>query len=113
MIELKNVVDGFNVVLGSWLVHFAAFLTLILAIRKPPEYENDEKTTHDAKMMFSALVIFHLVLGFVRFHSINISMYFWDSLTPLMIAVVILTCFLCDNWIYSTKNTGISYTLDQ
>ncbi len=41
MIELRNVIDGFNVILGSWIVHLGALLTLVLAIRKPPEYEDE------------------------------------------------------------------------
>jgi len=40
MILLKSILDGFNVILGSWVVHVAAFITLASVVR-PPIYEDN------------------------------------------------------------------------
>ena len=44
MINLKSVISGCEVILGTPLLHLAAFLTMVVCIR-PPEYETDETKT--------------------------------------------------------------------
>ena len=66
MIKLKSVADGFNVILGSYLTQLAALLTMLLVIRKPPTYE-DEERDQKAKILFSFLVIYHFILGIFKY----------------------------------------------
>ena len=40
MINLLSTVDGFKVILGTWIINATAFLILAFVIR-PPEYEDD------------------------------------------------------------------------
>ena len=70
MIELISVVDGFNVILGSWIVHIAAFLTLILSIRGAPNYEDDPEKSKQATIVFTALALLHLLLGVAKYISL-------------------------------------------
>ena len=43
MITTNSVTDGFSVILGTYITHLAAFLTLLLVVQKPPEYESEER----------------------------------------------------------------------
>jgi len=73
MLELRSVVDGFNVILGSWIVHVAAFLTLVLVIRVPPDYGEDNPKTQNAKVIFASLVVMHFCLGAIKYVSLYLN----------------------------------------
>ena len=45
---LSSVVEGFTVLLGTPVIHFACFVTLLLVIRKPPEYKEGYTQGKDA-----------------------------------------------------------------
>ena len=100
MIELISVVDGFNVILGSWIVHIAAFLTLILSIRGAPNYEDDPDKSKQATIVFTALVLLHLLLGVAKYLSLYKSTYFNNKMTFFIMLMVFMTCNLCQNWVF-------------
>ena len=102
MIELISHVSGFNVSLGSWAVHLAAFLTLILCFAgRLPKYEDDPERTKKATIMYTLLVILHLVLAVVKFISLYKDTYVNNKMTILIMAMVFMTCNLCQNWIFN------------
>lgn len=102
MIQLKSIVDGFNVILGSWIVHLAAFLTLVFVIQSSPDYE-DAIRTQEAKYLFYGLIIFHLTLAIIKYVSLFVNDFFWDKTALLTMIVVALACYLCQNWVYTDK----------
>ena len=66
--KLKSVADGFNVIVGSYLTHGAAFLlTLILGIIvQAGSYKDGELSEWD-KWLFFLLSGYHLLLGLLKF----------------------------------------------
>ena len=100
MIQLKSIVDGFNVILGSWIVHLAAFLTLFFVIQSSPDYE-DAIRTQQATYLFYGLIIFHITLATIKYVSLFVNDFFWDKTALLTMIVVALACYLCQNWVYA------------
>jgi len=113
MLQIRSVVDGFNVILGSWIVHLAAFLTMILAIRVPPTYEDNPERTKHGKIIFANFVILHLSLAVVKYLSLFSSPYFKDKMTIFIMWVVFTTCSLCQNWVFVNGRDTSALTVDQ
>ena len=114
MIELISVVDGFNVILGSWVVHLAAFLTLILCFAgRLPKYEGDPDKTKQATIMYALLVFLHLVLAVVKFISLYRNTYFNNKMTIFIMIMVFMTCELCQNWVFDRGEDINTLTKDQ
>ena len=99
MLNLKSVIDGFKVVMGSWLIHIAALLTMVIFVR-PPDYPEDAGKTREAKIVYSVLIILHFVLTIVKF----VKLYVSDKISMLgpafMLIVVILLIHLIENWAF-------------
>ena len=89
MIKLKSVAAGFNVILGSYLTQLAAFLTLLLVIRKPPSYDDEERDSK-AKWLFSFLVIYHLALTVFKYCITWLTESLWNMMPFIMFGVVIM-----------------------
>ena len=95
MIDLRSVTDGFNVILCTWLIHLAAFLTLLGTISRPPEYENDEERTESAKYIFGLLVVGHFVYAIAKWLSLHKTNFFNDKKEIGMIFLVVMVIHLC------------------
>lgn len=91
--------DGFSVILGSYTVHFAAFLVLATVIRGAPDYE-DPLRQSQADTIYWTLMSMHLVIGGVKYASLFLTKFFWDKMTIFIILVVVITCYLQGTWIY-------------
>ena len=102
MIKLKSVAAGFNVILGSYLTQLAAFLTLLLVIRKPPSYDDEERDSK-AKWLFSFLVIYHLALAVFKYCITWLTEGLWNMMPFIMFGVVIMVTQLQQNWIYNEE----------
>lgn len=102
MIQLRSIVYGFRVILGSWIVHLAAFLVLLFDIR-PPNYKDDRERTQQAKIIYWVLLMTHLVLSIVLYLSLLWTKVFWDKMTILILFVVATTCYMQGNWFYSDR----------
>ena len=102
MLNLKSVIDGFKVVIGNWMVHIAALLTMIIFVR-PEEYNDDHGRSDRAMGIYIALIIMHIVLALVKF----IKMFVTDEIsiiTPVfMLLVVIMTIYMCEDWFFRHK----------
>ena len=112
MIQLKSVVDGLNIILGSPIVNLACLLTLLLAIRGPPSYPDDPERDTNAKVTYSMLVLLHACLTFVKTWSLFVSRFFWDKQTLLTLITVVLAANICVDWLFGQGPSG-ELTLDQ
>ena len=43
MINLLSVVDGFSVIIGPFWCNLAAMITILITIRTPPDYEDEDE----------------------------------------------------------------------
>ena len=104
MINLLSTVDGFKVIMGGWIVNLAALMTLVLAIRTPPDYGDDtdediNRTLH-AKLIFSGLVLMHTFLCVVKYLSLHVTRWFWDLLVLLSLINIVIMIYICQRWLY-------------
>ena len=81
---LQSVVDGFQIILGSYLTQLTAALTLAIAIR-PPEYEGNEQRTKEAQRLYAFLIFWHVCLALVIYLNFWVTKFFQDKLTVFMI----------------------------
>ena len=96
--------DGFNVILGSYLTQLAAFLTMVLVIRTPPEYETpDSDRTFRAKIIFSFLVLLHLTLAIFKYVIIWVTARLWEKMPYFMFTVVLTAALIQQNWIFDSE----------
>lgn len=65
MLNLKNAIDGFKLIIGSFVIHWVFILAMVIALR-PPEYE-DEERTHEALVIYIFLIFYHLAIGTIRY----------------------------------------------
>ena len=99
---LQSTVDGFKVAMGSWIVNLAALFAMLIAIRVPPEYEDDSLNTC-AKWTFFALILMHTIVCIVKVHALYFGDYFWDKQTMVMLLVVGMQIWLCSRWLYNEE----------
>ena len=97
---LESTVDGFKIAMGSWIVNAAAIFAMIIAIRWPPEYE-DESLDTNAKWTFAMLICMHALVCLVKVHALYFGDYFWDKQTMMMLIVVGMQIWLCSSWLYN------------
>ena len=62
----------------------------------------DEHRNKEAYGIFWGLLFTHIVLGFVKYHTMHVARYWWDKLAIFMFITIWLMCFLCSNWIFVT-----------
>ena len=105
MINLKSGLDGFNVILGSWAVHVASFITLLSVVR-PPTYEDDpDKTTH-GKVIYSAFLILHFCCALVKYSSLYLTRYFDAKMCFFVLWTIIMSIYVCQHWVFTQdRNT--------
>ena len=63
-----SVVDGLKVILGGWVLHVAAFVTII-AYGRPPGYDDPEKV-RKSEAIFIQLVISHFGFALATFYDL-------------------------------------------
>ena len=112
MIFLKSVIDGCQVILGTYLLHLAALITMVICIRIP-EYENDETRNSQAVTIFWLLLAMHFVLAVYQYLRL-----FWieslDMAGPiLMFGVVVIMTDLAGTWFFRLDKDETSMTLEQ
>ena len=94
-------------------MHLAAFLTLVMAIRVPPTYENEPERTFHGKIIFATFVILHFSLAVVKHLSLFRTNYFDDKMSFFILWVAIMTCCLCQNWVFIDGRDRSDLTEDQ
>ena len=87
-------------------MHIAAWLAMCIFIRAP-EYEEDPERNKEAKRIYWVLIIFHIVMAFIKFHSTFLSKYFWDKMTTFILILCVLITYLCGNWVYNPPKHDI------
>ena len=97
--QLLSTVDGFKIAIGSWIVNLAALIAMLIAIRCPPDYE-DEGLKKNAKWTFFLLILLHALVSSTKLHALYFSDYCWDKQTMLMLFVVGMQIWLCSTWLY-------------
>ena len=102
MINLKSVVDGFSVIIGPVWCNLACMLTLLITIRKPPEYENadDGDESWQAKGIFVLLIIFHFLCGLFKYLSTHVVPMLNEFTSVMMYATIAIDAILCYQWIF-------------
>lgn len=91
--------EGFMVLLGSYVLHLAALITMVFIVRAPPAYESELRNTN-AQIVFSVLILYHIALTAVDYLALWRTRYFQDKLFIFMLAVIFITGYLCINWVY-------------
>ena len=97
---LESTVDGFKIAMGSWIVNLAALFAMLIAIRIPPDYE-DEQLDDSAKWTFFSLLAMHALVCIVKVHALYYGDYFWDKQTMIMLVVVGMQIWICSTWLYN------------
>lgn len=101
MLFLKNAIDGFKLIIGSFVIHIVfvlAMITMIITLG-PPKYE-DEERSHEALGIYIFLIFYHLALGAIRFWNLFGSNKFRGNITIWMMLTVVVIILLCQRWIY-------------
>ena len=109
---LQSTVDGFKIAVGSWIVNLAALLAMLIAIRAPPNYENED-LDRDAKWTFTMLIFMHAITCAVKVHALYIGDYWWDKQTVMMLYVVGMQIWLCRGWLYNLDEDAVPLTPSQ
>lgn len=104
MLNLKSVIDGFKVLLGSIIIHAASLITMITMCftAHPPTYtgEDGAQKTESAKTLFVCLLLLHLTLAIVKYLQMFVNDHLIMINAVFMMVVVYFTCVLCKNWLY-------------
>ena len=111
MLFLKNAIDGFKLVIGSFVIHCVFILTMVIALR-PPKYE-DEERTNEALGIYIFLIFYHLALGGVRYWNLFLSNQFRANITIWMMLTVVVIILLCQRWIYIDLEVLVLETKNQ
>ena len=104
--QLLSTVDGFKIVIGSWIINLAALLAMLIAIRAPPAYD-DPYLDKEATWTYCLLILMHAIMSFVKVWSLYIGTYFWDKQTILMLFVVGIQILICRNWLYNEDRDSL------
>ena len=67
MINIKSVLDGFPLVLGSMPVQFGMLMTLLLSIKVPRDASQQDKLDNEAMFVYYLLISTHAVILFVKY----------------------------------------------
>ena len=94
MVNLISTIDGFRVVIGSWMIHIAELLVIIMSLHKPPVYPQEERTT-EAAWLFGWLCIMHFIMAAIKLHTMYHSTTIWEIITLCMMAVCATMNYLC------------------
>ena len=91
--------DGFLIVMGSWVVNAAAFLTILTAVWSPPEYEDKDRQAQ-AKIIFFCLLAQHLAFAVMKYVTLYRTEYYEKWSTILVILQLVLMCFILRDWVF-------------
>ena len=67
MINIKSVLDGFPLVLGSMPVQFGMLMTLLLSIKVPRDASQQDKLDNEAMFVYYLLISTHAVILIVKY----------------------------------------------
>ena len=99
MTNTLSVVDGFSVIIGPVWCNLAAMLTLLITIRVPPKYD-DEDENRQAKGIFVSLIICHFILGLFKYLSTFRMPVLNEFTSVIMYGTVSLVSVLCYQWVF-------------
>lgn len=99
MIQIQSVVDGFNIILGTWITQLALFLTMCSSVRIP-DYE-DPDLVSSAKFTFSMLLISHLALIVATYAKTFMGRLCLSKLPIMMLLFITEIAYLCGRWVYN------------
>ena len=99
MFSYISVIDGFKVILGSYLLHVAAFLSMIIAVR-PPDYTDNPEQTEKAKTIYYVLLTMHIVLAVLKYINIFVNKKLMVVNAISMFGVILIFGHLCEDWIF-------------
>ena len=104
--------EGFMVTLGSYVLHLAALATMIFIVRAPPAYQSETRNTN-AQVVFSVLILYHIALAVVDYLALWRTRYFQDKLFVFMILVIVITGYLCLNWVFGKPDSTVELDEEQ
>ena len=115
---VNSLVDGFMVVLGSYIVHLAAALTILICFwwnGSVPEYEDNGDRSKHATIVFWILLLFHALMAFVKYAALEVEWgkWFWDKLPLFVFIVISMACYLAHHWIFNIDRPEASITEEQ
>ena len=84
MINNFSTVEGLAALLGSWIIHLAALINLIVNGR-PPQMPGDDDLSYKAKSIVTQLVISHSILAIFTFRN---AMNNLSSLLPSSVCIL-------------------------
>ena len=91
--------DGLLIVMGSWMVNLAAFLTLLTAVWYPPEYEDKDRQAQ-AWTIFFCLLAQHLAFAIIKYVTLYRSEICEKWSTILVILQLVLMCYILRDWVF-------------
>ena len=108
MINLNSLVDGFAVIIGSYLMNAIMFLTLLFAVRVP-DFDDDR----NAVKPYLLVVFLHFALSVLRYHNLYYSNVSFILISVAMFAVVGTIVYLSSHWIYTSELDPAALTNEQ
>ena len=105
MVNLISTIDGFRVVIGSWMIHIAELLVIIISLHKPPVYPTEERTT-EATWLFCWLCIMHFGMAVIKLDTMYHSTAMWETITICLMLVCATMNWLCQSWLYPAEYYG-------
>ena len=94
-----SLVDGLKVILGNWVLHFAALITM-LAYGRPPGYDDDPEREKKSVEIFIQLIIAHFGLALVTFFDL---MYYLQLTKASIIGIIfeiMVIIQICHDWFF-------------
>lgn len=91
--------DGFLIVMGSWVVNLAAFLTMLTAVWNSPEYDDKDRQA-EAETIFFCLLVQHVAFAVIKYVTLYHSEIFEKWSTILVILQLVLMCYILRDWVY-------------
>ena len=105
MPTLGSTIDGCRVVMGSWVTHLAMLATMVIFIRKPTVYP-DEERNRDSYFLFVWLCLMHFFMAVVKFHTLYYSPAMWWTISTCMLVICATINYICQYWLFETEYYG-------
>ena len=96
---MNSVVDGFQIILGTFMVHIAATLSLIFFIRLV-EYDDQDERNKQVKWIYAGLIILHFSFAAIKWHATYRGGFWWDKMVILITVLCFLACYFMGDWIF-------------
>lgn len=109
---LKSSIDGFKVVLGSYMQHILCIIMLAAAVR-PPTFDGDDDRTRNATILYGFLFPYHLLIGAVKYLYMDMFATMADKISVMMFLCVVLQIYICQYWVYMPETFYAGLTSKQ